>query len=69
MLEAERPPGKRQLQSFLGAVGYYRRFIPKFSEVTAPLTALLSKGKKFVWTGEANKSFERVKLALASSPV
>jgi hypothetical protein len=39
LMEAERPAGKRQLQSYLGAVGSYRRFIQHCSEITAPLTA------------------------------
>jgi hypothetical protein len=69
LMEAERPAGKRQLQSFLGAVGYYRRFIPHFSELTAPLTSLLCKGVRFEWTAAVERSFQRIKQALGSSPV
>ena len=69
LLAADHPSGKRQLQSFLGAAGYYRRFIPHFSDMTAPLTSLLCKGRGFVWTPEAEHSFQCVKQALSTTPV
>jgi hypothetical protein len=36
-----------EVQSFLGLVGYYRRFIPDFSKITKPMTSLLQKDHKF----------------------
>ena len=40
-----RPTTKKQVRSFLGLVGYYRDHIPAFTEISAPLTNLLKKGK------------------------
>ena len=49
--------------------GYYRRFIEGFSSVAKPLTQLLEKEKKFVWTPECEKSFQKLKESLTTAPV
>ena len=44
------PSGKRQLMRFLGIARYYRKFCINFSIIAEPLTNLLGKRFKFVWT-------------------
>ncbi len=39
-----RPKTKKEVRQFLGMAGYYRRFIPDYSELTSPLTDLTKKG-------------------------
>jgi len=58
-----------QVHSFLGMVGYYRRFIPDFSKVSKPITELLKKQTKFVWSPECNEAFETLKKLLTTAPV
>ena len=49
--------------------GYYRNVCLNFSEIAAPLTNLLSKKVKFVWTDDCQMAFDKVKLLLQKSPV
>jgi hypothetical protein len=44
------PKSVHHIRSFLGLVGYYLRFIPDFSRIAKPMTELLKKGVKFVWS-------------------
>nr|GEZ45510.1 reverse transcriptase [Tanacetum cinerariifolium] len=59
-----RPIMMTGVRSFLGLAGYYRRFVEGFSR---PLTQLIRKGEKFVWTDEREKSFEELKRRLVSA--
>jgi len=61
ILKFPRPADRKQLRSFLGIAGYYRKFIPHFAEIAACLTNLLRKGSKFVWTDDAHKAFVDIK--------
>ena len=60
---------KKCLKSFLGAVGYYQRYIPKYADLTSPLTELLKEKSKFVWSSNAEKAFVDLKEVLASDAV
>jgi hypothetical protein len=51
----------RRIKSFIGMVGYYRRFIEGFSKIARPMTALLAKKVEFKWTPECQESFETLK--------
>ena len=60
------PKDAKELRSFTSLAGYYRRFIPGFSQVAAPLFALLEKNSQFVWSAEYQGAF---KYRLITSPV
>jgi hypothetical protein len=49
-LDWEPPKFVHQERSFLGLAGYYRWFIPNFSKISKPITLLLNKGTKYVWS-------------------
>lgn len=57
------------LRSFLGLAGYYRRFIPGFAHMAAPLQDLFKKGKPFIWTAMHATAFAALLDAVASKPV
>ena len=63
------PTCKRQLMRFLGMAGYYRKFCNNFSVIAEPLTNLLGKRVKYIWTDDCQKSFDKLKAILKSSPV
>ena len=63
------PTGKRQLMRFLGMAGYYRKFCNNFSVIAEPLTNLLGKRVKYVWTDDCQKSFDKLKAVLKSAQV
>ncbi|XP_039514899.1 uncharacterized protein LOC120469791 [Pimephales promelas] len=63
------PTTKKELQRFLGLVGYYRSFCKNFSTVVCPLTELLKAKVKFVWSFACQQAFDSIKSLLCSSPV
>lgn len=63
------PRSPREVRSFLGTAGWYRRFIKNFASISAPLTDTLKKGQKFNINAEAMESFKTLKKALTSAPV
>ncbi|GJR65723.1 putative reverse transcriptase domain-containing protein [Tanacetum coccineum] len=58
-----------EIRSFLGLVGYYRRFIENFSKIAKPLTLLTQKNKTYVWGDKQEKSFRILKEKLCNAPV
>src|SRR5512138_3711058 len=65
----KQPKTVTQIRSFLGLAGYYRRFIENFSKIARPMTQLLKKEEKFVWSPQCEKAFQTLKEKLVSSPV
>jgi hypothetical protein len=65
----EPPKNVGEIHSFLGLAGYYRRFIENFSKIAKPMTELLKKEKKFVWTEAYESSFQELKKRLVSALV
>ncbi|KAL8105263.1 hypothetical protein AgCh_029162 [Apium graveolens] len=65
----ERPKTPTEVRSFLGLVGYYRRFVKDFSKIATPLTMLTRKNQKFEWSAECEDSFQELKQRLVTAPV
>jgi hypothetical protein len=63
------PDNVKDLRSFLGLAGYYRKFVKNFAIIAKPLTNLLKKQVLFVWTSVHTEAFTALKHALMSAPV
>ena len=63
------PNSAKEIKQFLGLTGYYRKFVPRFADISRPLTTLTKKDAKFEWTSACQKSFELLKEALCGEPV
>ena len=55
----------------LGLTGYYRKFVPQYTSISAPLTELLKKSKpeQVHWNAQYDKAFQILKCKLSESPV
>ena len=62
------PTTPKEVKQFLGLVDYYRKFIPKFSDVARPLTNLTKKDIPFEWTPECQRTFQLLKDLLMAKP-
>ena len=63
------PSTVKDLRSFLGHVGFYRRLIQDFAKVSKPLTTLLCKDKDFIIDEEGKHAFTMLKQALIKAPI
>ena len=65
------PPPKsvKDIRSFLGHMGFYRRFIQDFSKIAKPLWKLLTKKVVFEFDDACMDAFGTLKKALTSAPV
>ncbi|GJX88111.1 reverse transcriptase domain-containing protein, partial [Tanacetum coccineum] len=63
------PTTVKGVRSFLGHVGFYRRFIKDFSKISRPMTHLLEKETSFVFSKECVKAFNALKKKLTEGPI
>ena len=54
---------------FTGFANFYRKFIPDFSNIVAPLNLLTRKGEPWVWTQLQQCAFEHLKYIFSSAPI
>ena len=59
----------KQVHTFLGLVGYYRKFIKNFAKTTQPLTLLTCQKAKFEWTPVHHTAFLMLKEAVTQAPI
>ncbi|KAL1225334.1 putative mitochondrial protein [Cardamine amara subsp. amara] len=69
MMQLQPPKTVKDIRSFLGHAGFYRRFIKDISKIAKPLTRLLCKETKFIFDSECLKAFHLIKEALVSAPI
>jgi hypothetical protein len=67
LVKATPPTDLATLRTFLGAIGYMRRFIPNFSELALPLTRLTAKGVAWRWNQEEIQGYEQLLQALCEA--
>ncbi|CAN6547383.1 unnamed protein product [Malus baccata var. baccata] len=63
------PTSMREVRSFLGHAGFYRRFIKDFSKIAQPLCCLLQKDVSFEFNEACEKAFKHLKDLLTTSPI
>ena len=69
-IEKWKPPTSvKGIWSFTRFANFYRKFIPDFSNIVAPLNLLTCKGKPWVWTQLQQRAFKRLKHIFLSAPV
>lgn len=64
-----RPTTVKEVQSFLGLVNYYRRFVKNFAGIAKPLYELTKKDAEFIWTENCENAFTKLKHTVMSPPV
>ena len=63
------PHHTKRGKTILGLVEYYRKFIPRFSDISRVLTQLTRKNKNFNWTTKCEKCFQLLKDYLQKAPI
>ena len=70
VIEKWKPPTTMKgVQSFTGFANFYRKFIPNFSNIVAPLNLLTRKGEPWAWTSLQQTTFDELKWIFSSAPV
>ena len=69
IIEWKPPRNVTEVRSFLGLIGYYRRFVKRFSMIVALMTRLLQKNVRFELSEKCQASFLKLKALLIKAPV
>jgi hypothetical protein len=69
VLEWKPPTTVSEVRSFLGLASYYHWFIPNYSKIAKPITELLKKGNKYLWSEVCDEAFKHLKKLLTTSLV
>ena len=65
------PPLKtaKEVKQFLGLIGYYQKFVPRFADLARPLNMLTQKNIPFEWAPICQETFELLKTSLMTEPI
>ncbi|UYV82062.1 K02A2.6-like, partial [Cordylochernes scorpioides] len=70
VINAIKPPTNiKTLQSFLGAINVYNKFIPDYARIRNSLNQLLKRNVKWEWTSDFQKAFDKLKQLLSSGSI
>jgi hypothetical protein len=69
VLDWKPPTFVTQVRIFLALASYCRRFILNFSKISKPITELLKKGNKYMWSKDCEEAFKTLKKLLITSLV
>ena len=69
VISMKAPTHVKEVRRFIGMAGFYRKSIPNFAKIAAPLTNLTRKDQPFDWTPECDEAFQQLKTLLVSAPV
>ena len=63
------PRTAKEVKQFLGLIGYYRKFVPCFADISRPLTKLMRYNVVFEWTDQCSKAFNHLRELLMEYPI
>ena len=63
------PKTPKEIKQFLGLCSYYRKFVPRFSDIAWPLSKLTAHDAIFVWCEQCELSFQMLKDTLVLAPI
>ena len=63
------PKSPKEMNQFLGLIGYYRKFVPRFSDISRPLMNLTRHDVDLQWTDRCMESFNHLKDPLMKHPI
>ena len=63
------PRTQKEVKQFLGLVGYYHKFVPRFADISRVLTQLTQKDADFNWTKESQECFQILKEVPQKAPI
>ena len=71
ILSITTPKTKRRVRALLGLVGYYRRYVPNFASLTAPISDLLAgkPRRQILWSEACAEALRKIQNILSSFPV
>lgn len=69
ILELTPPQNVKEVRRLIGMASWYRRFVPNFAAIIAPLTQLTRKHASWKWSSECTTAFQLIKDSLATAPV
>ena len=65
----QKPRSPKEIKQFFGLIGYYCNFIPRFPDISRPLTKLLAHACEFQWCNQCDILFQMLKDSLCSAQI